>query len=325
MVEVQRQPGPQGMRERMRNGLLIIAALCLLPLAAGPLDAQSTGDPEDLDILPGIEPGREVITIESGKLKLETDLLNREMESVLERQRPEWNDKPAVLTSSERVPRNLRREYRRKKRELEKKFSSGEEETERAGPDDLTPPPGLLDIEGLSRTQPRVYSKEPLSIKERMKRAQQEEALLNQALRELGSKEGRLRLRVQREPLKSRQKNLEEISVRIEGLKKELGDTTKGPGLLWRSLGEAYLESQHYLETLDAGERLILIRHAEISNTTLGSYELAAWALKQAVAHRPDDRELHLKLSETYEKLRDEATALMHAKYAERLTDKKSR
>jgi len=312
------------MSVRARVGLFFVAGLCLMPLAA-PLHAQGEDGSEETDILPGIEPGREVITIESGKFKLETDLLNREMESVLEKQRPEWREKPAVLTSDDRVSRSLRREYRRKRKELEKKFSSEEEEADRAGPDDHTPPPGLLDLEGLARTQPRVYSKEPLSIKERMERAQKEEALLNQALRELGSREGRLRLRVQREPLKGYQKNLEEMSAQIEDIKKELGRTAGDPGPLWRSLGKAYLKSQHYLETLDAGDRLLLIRNAEFSDTTLGSYELAAWALKQAVARLPNDRELHLLLSDTYEKLRDEATALMHAKYAEGLADGKRR
>lgn len=320
MVEMARGPTPATVKERMRTVIIII--FMLLPLAAPPLFAQDSTNPEEADILPGIDPGREVITIESGKFKLETDLLNREMEAVLEKQRPEWNEKPPLLTSDDRVSRSLRREYRRKKIELEKTFAreDEEEDLDHAGPDDLEPSLGMLVFEGLARTQPRVYRKEPLSIKERMERANKEEALLKQALKELGSKEGRLRWRVQQEPLRSHQERLAKISLKIKKLKKTLAGATKDTGLLWRSLGEAYLESQHHLESLRASERLILIRHAEVSDTTLGSYELAGWALKQAVAKRPEDREIHLLLSETYEKLEDEATALMHAKFAENLT-----
>jgi len=311
----------------MRTGILVLfaaglwCAVCPAPEGA----AQELTEQEALDFRPDIEAGREVITIESGKLKLETDLINREMESVLQERRPEWNEKPALLTSDERVPRDLLKEYRRKKKELEKQFAEEEEALDRAGPANLQAPSDILDFEGLTRTRPRVYSKEPLSIRERKERARKEDALLQKALDRLGSEEGRLRILVEREPLKSLQAKLAETSTQIKKLKAALALGAKEPGPLWRELGEAYLKSQHDQEALTGSQRLLLIRHAEISGTILGSYELAAWALTEAVAHQPNDRALHLLLSGTYQKLKDEATALQHANYAEALADAQPR
>ena len=252
------------------------------------------------------EKEQEVLSIQSGKFKLETDLLNQEMGTILKKQRSGWKTKPPTLTSDDSLTLKDKSKYNRRKSEIRKKIAPekpGDAGSSEGDKKDFAYEKEFLEIrEGLTRTRPRAGERERLSLKERMQVFRKEEKLILQARLASRTEEGRLKSKMTREPFKTHQESLTRISRQIGDIKAAMKKRSNQIGDLYFSLGKSYLESQEYLETIDPKPRLQLIRFSEFSNTTLGSYDLAAWALKLAIADDPSNQQFRLLLNQVLAK-----------------------
>ena len=249
---------------------------------------------------------QEVLSIQSGKFKLETDLLNREMGTILKNQKPDWKAKPPTLTSDDSLTTKDKSKYSRRKNQIRKKIAQEKSDHARGseGVDrDLEYEREFLEIrEGLERTRPRAGERERLSIKERMQVFRNEEKLILQARLASRTEEGQLKSKMTREPFKTHQEHLAKISQEIDDIKAAMKKRNNHVSDLYYSLGKSYLESQEYLETIDSKTRLKLIEFSDFSDTTLGSYDLAAWALKLAIAGDSSNQEIRKLLNQVVEK-----------------------
>lgn len=163
-----------------------------------------------------------------------------------------------------------------------------------------------------------------LSLNERQRQAKIENALQGKFLRTQNTELGRLKVEMENDPLKSYQVKLTQFGEKINNLLGQL----QGEGGVQRSvfldLGNTHLESQRYLNSLNADDRWKLTRYASDSGTVLGSYESALWVLKMALARNPDDAETNLLLGKILSETGEQDLALRRARNAEHLFVKNS-
>ncbi|GJL79123.1 MAG: hypothetical protein NPINA01_21120 [Nitrospinaceae bacterium] len=130
---------------------------------------------------------------------------------------------------------------------------------------------------------------------------------------------GRLKAEIDQEPLKGHQTKLAEFSARI---KKWLAQIERGRGrepALFLNLGNVYLESQRYLNSLEREDRFKLTRYAPHAGIALGSYELALWTFKMSLTQNPDDGDTNLLLGKVLAEMGRPDQALERARNAEYL------
>lgn len=156
-----------------------------------------------------------------------------------------------------------------------------------------------------------------LNLNERQRRADIENVRREQMTRAQNSELGRLKREVEKEPLKSYQGKLTEFSDKIKKLMERLKGEEGVPRTVFLDLGNSYLESQRYLNSLPTEGRWKLTRYAPHSGTILGSHESALWVLKMALVRNPNDAETNLLLGKILSETGERDLALRRARKAE--------
>lgn len=191
-----------------------------------------------------------------------------------------------------------------------------------------TPPPspgpdfifhGVLSKQNLNkRPQVQIIDKH-LSLTERQRLAEIKKLRRNESLHFRQSEPGRLQTEIEQGPLKRHQAKLAEFSSRIKKLLKEIRNRRGDEQTVFLELGNAYLESQRFLDSLNSRDRLKLTTYASHSRITLGSYEQALWTFKMALARNPNDGDTNFLMGKIFSEIGNNNEALERAKNAEYL------
>lgn len=171
--------------------------------------------------------------------------------------------------------------------------------------------------------QKRRSEEKLLNLKERQLRADIEQVRREKDLRAQNTDLGRLKVAIKKEPLKSYQDELTQFSEKIKNLLRQL----QGEGVqrtVFLDLGNTYLESQKYLNSLRAKDRLKLTSYASHSGTILGSYESALWVLKMALVRNPNDGDTNFLIGKILSGMGERDLALRRVRNAEYLFVKNS-
>ena len=157
--------------------------------------------------------------------------------------------------------------------------------------------------EGLSINERRAFLQQQKKENALQKEFEQTEFYLNQD-------------EISKGPLKAHQDKLQAFSDSVKSLRNKMktGHINTRAALL--ELAQVYLESQRYLDALDPRDSLKLARHAELTKTVIGSYEMAVWAYKQALRFQPNDGKTHLALSALFDEMGDGGNSVRHARRA---------
>ena len=126
------------------------------------------------------------------------------------------------------------------------------------------------------------------------------------------------------DPLKSYQLKLTQFSDKTRNLLEQLQGEEGVQRTVFLDLGNTYLESHRYLNSLNAQDQWKLSRYASHSGTILGSYESALWVFKMALARKPNDGETNFLLGKILSEMGERDLALRRARNAERLFVKNS-
>jgi len=163
-----------------------------------------------------------------------------------------------------------------------------------------------------------------LNINERKRRADIKNAGYEKFLRAKKSELGQLKAKIKREPLKSYQAQLTGFSEKIKNLLAQLQKQEGVSRTVFLNLGNTYLESHRYLNSLSAKDRGKLTEYAVHSGTTLGSNESALWVFKMALVRNPNDGETNFLLGKILSAMGERDLALRRARNAEVLFVKNS-
>ncbi len=293
---------------------------------------------------------REVVELELKQQQSEAEALNRKIAEELKRRRAEWKNENQALKEFLKIYRKdiersridishvvkrIREEFKILKQDhaasirslrgnlpplVNTKGKSNTQKPERISSVRITSYDFLRGIETPQSQVPSLSTvpRQEVSIAER------ERKLAKATERKTPSHGGPMPLEdeISQEPLKTHQAALEKLSSQLKSLTQKL---KRDPGNMRRhllELGNAYLESQRYLNQLQPDDRIKLIRHAARSQTRLGSYEMALWALKSALALKPDDGNTNLLISEIHQERGDAALALERARNAHHIFQK---
>ena len=116
------------------------------------------------------------------------------------------------------------------------------------------------------------------------------------------------------------QEKLSQFSKNISDLKSRIKISKQNPQALLEKLGDAYLEAQHFMDSIETDEeRQGLLSLSFDRDLYLGSYEQAAWAYKLALNFNKKNGPIHLKIGKIYDEMGDGINALMYAKLAQKL------
>jgi tetratricopeptide (TPR) repeat protein len=191
-----------------------------------------------------------------------------------------------------------------------------------------TPPPslgpdfifhGVLAKQNLNK-RPQAQKKDKhLSLIERQRLAEIKKLRSNESLHLRQSELGRLQTEIEQGPLKEHQAKLAEFSNRIKKLLGEIRNRRGDEQTIFLELGNAYLESQRFLDSLDSQDRLKLTNYASHSRVTLGSYEQALWTFKMALSRNPNDGDTNFLMGKIFSEIGNTNEALERAKNAEYL------
>jgi len=161
-----------------------------------------------------------------------------------------------------------------------------------------------------------------LSLEERQRLAEIETKRRKKNLQTQQSEMGRLGAEIQQAPLKGHQAKLVQFSGRIKELLQQLRSERGEGRAAFLDLGNTYLESQRYLNSLDSEDRLKLTSYAPHSGIALGSYELALWTFKMALTQDPNDGDTNFLLGKVFSEMGNRNEALERARNAEHLFTK---
>ena len=107
------------------------------------------------------------------------------------------------------------------------------------------------------------------------------------------------------------------LRKRVEG---KSGDASKE----FIQLGNKYLETQRFIESLGDFEKMALLKISNQKNLHLGSYEQATWAFKIALSFNRNQGETHLTIGKIYDEISDGKNAIMYARLANLVFIKKN-
>ena len=158
-----------------------------------------------------------------------------------------------------------------------------------------------------------------LNLNERKRRADIETEHREKILRAQNTELGRLKAEMETDPLKSHQAKLTQFSDKIRNLLEQLQGEEGVQRAVFLDLGNTYLESYRYLNSLNAEDQWKLSRYASPSGTILGSRESALWVFKMALARKPNDGETNFLLGKILSEMGERDLALRRARNAERL------
>jgi len=158
-----------------------------------------------------------------------------------------------------------------------------------------------------------------LNLNERQHRADIETARREKIIRAQNTGLGRLKAEMESDPLKSYQLKLTQFSDKTKNLLEQLQGEEGVQRTVFLDLGNTYLASHRYLNSLNVEDRWKLARYAGPSGTILGTYESALWFFKMALARKPNDGETNLLLSQILSEMGERDLALRRARNAEQL------
>jgi hypothetical protein len=181
---------------------------------------------------------------------------------------------------------------------------------------------GFLSKQNLKkRPQARLKSK-PLSLEERQRLGDIKKLRRKDTLRFRHSEIGRLKSEIEQGSLKEHQAKLIQFSRLIKKLQRQLSRASRNNRRIFIELGDVYLESQRYLNSLDSAERVKLTRYAPHSGISLGSYELALWTYKVALNKNPEDGDTNFLMGKIFSEIGNNSEALERVRNAEHLFTK---
>ncbi len=327
----------------------IVLALGLwLPLCAGTAGAQVVVSGfDEVELQP--KKLREVVELELNQYQAEAEKLNRKLSAELQRRKAEWKNENQALQKFLRIYRKdiersridisqvvkqIREEFKALKREhkdtirnakndppalINTKGRRSKRKFERISsvriasydyPRDTDPP-----VSRLLASDGRAENIRQASIEERENKRSPTFEPQTPAATPLAGQ-------MLQEPLKSHQATLKKLSDRLNSLTVKI---QRDPGNARRhllDLGNTHLESQRFLNNLNRQDRLALIRHADLSSTRVGSYEMALWALKSALVMNPNDGSTNLLISEIHQEMGNPSLALERARNAHHIFQK---
>jgi len=181
---------------------------------------------------------------------------------------------------------------------------------------------GVLSEQNLDQHPQPHHKDKQLSLKERQRLADIKKLHLSETLHFRQSELGQLKTEIEQGSLKEHQTKLIEFSRLIKKLQKQLSRERRDNRKIFLDLGNAYLESQQYLNSLDHAERAKLTRYAPHSGIALGSYELALWTYKVALTKNPNDGDTNFLMGKVFSEIGNRNEALERAKNAEYLFTK---
>ena len=178
---------------------------------------------------------------------------------------------------------------------------------------------GFLSKQNLNKRPQAPKKDKHLSLTERQRLADIKKLRHKETLHFRLSELGRLQTEIEQGPLKGHQAKLAEFSNRIKKLLEEIRNRRGDEHTLFLELGNAYLESQRFLDSLDSQDRLKLTHYASHSRVTLGSYEQALWTFKMALTRNPNDGDTNFIMGKIFSEIGNTSEALERAKNAEYL------
>lgn len=164
--------------------------------------------------------------------------------------------------------------------------------------------------------KPRSKEK-PLNLRERQHRADSKNSRQGKILRVQKTSLGQLIKEMKTEPLKSHQAELARLSEKIKSLTGQLKEGEDVPREVFLDLGNTYLESHQYLNTLNPEIRWKLTSYAGHSGIILGTHESALWFLKMALVRDPNDGETNFLIGKILSAMGEQDLALRRARNAE--------
>ncbi len=178
---------------------------------------------------------------------------------------------------------------------------------------------GFLSKQNLNQRPQPKQKEEPLSLKERQRLAAIKKLRQREARHFRKSEIGQLKKEIEEGSLKEHQTKLAQFSARIKKLLKQMKSERRDNRKIFLDLGNAYLESQQYLNSLEHAERVKLTRYAPHSGITLGSYELALWTYKVALTKNPNDGDTNFLMGKVFSEMGNSDRALERVRNAENL------
>ena len=320
----------------------------LLPLGAGTVSAQVVVSGfEEVELQP--KNLREVVELELNQYQAEAEKLNRTISAELTRRKAEWKNENQALQEFLKLYRKdierSRLDISQVVKQIREEFKTLKQEHKNAIRISKNDPPARINTKGrrnkrkferISSVQIASYDylrdtgspvsrlpapdgregkKREASIEDRENK--RSPALEPQPLASMPLAEQMLQ-----EPLKSHQATLKKLSDRLKSLTVKI---QRDPGNARRhllDLGNTHLESQRFLNNLSRQDRLALMRHAAVSGTRIGSYEMALWALKSALTLNPNDGTTNLLISEIHQEMGNPTLALERARNAHHIFQK---
>lgn len=178
---------------------------------------------------------------------------------------------------------------------------------------------GFLTKQNLKqRPQPRKKDRR-LSLRERQRLGEIKKRRRQETLHFRQSEIGQLKTEIEEGSLKKHQAKLTQLSARIKKLLEQMKGGRHDNRKIFLDLGNAYLESQRYLNSLDYEEQIKLTRYAPHSGTALGSYELALWTYKVALTKNPNDGDTNFLMGKVFSEIGNQDEALERVRNAENL------
>jgi hypothetical protein len=172
--------------------------------------------------------------------------------------------------------------------------------------------------------EPQIFrTKEKLlNLNERQYQADTKFASREKLLRARNTDLGQLKIAMTAEPLKSYLKKLTRLSEKIKSLRGQLLEDEGVQRTVFLDLGNTYLESHEYLNTLSLQNRLTIASFAEHSGVALGTHESALWVYKMALVRDPNDGETNFRIGKILSDMGEQDLALRRVRSAEVLFEK---
>ena len=124
--------------------------------------------------------------------------------------------------------------------------------------------------------------------------------------------------------LEEQKKKFIDFGNQIKTLRKRTKGKSGNASKEFIELGNKYLETQRFIDSLDDLEKLALLKFSNQNNLHLGSYEQAAWAFKLALSFNRNQGETHLTIGKFYDEISDGKNAIMYARLANLVFIKKN-
>ena len=124
--------------------------------------------------------------------------------------------------------------------------------------------------------------------------------------------------------LEEQKQKIIDFGNQIKILRKKVKAKSGSASKEFIELGNKYLETQRFIDSLDDLEKLALLKFSNQNNLHLGSYEQAVWAFKIALSFNRNQGETHLTIGKIYDEISDGKNAIMYARLANLVFIKKN-